>query len=57
MRKLKWMVLGMLALPIATNIKASTCNDKCKAAPVVKHAQTVSAPATLIDLILFPHGM
>jgi len=57
MKKLKWMVLCMLALPLATNIKASNCTGTQKTAVVTK-VQPAPVPATtLIEQILFPHGM
>lgn len=56
MKKLKWMMLCMLALPLVTNIKASNCTAMQKTAVVVK-AQPVNIPATLIEQILFPRGM
>jgi hypothetical protein len=58
MKKLKWMVLCMLVLPLATNIKASNCAtaQKEKAVVTVK-AQPANTPATLIEQILFPHGI
>jgi hypothetical protein len=58
MKKMKWMVLCMLALPLVTNIRASNCFtiQKEKAVVVVK-AQSANEPATLIEQILFPHGI
>ena len=56
MKKLKWMMLCMLALPLVTNIKANNCAIVSKASPVVK-VQPANAPATLIEQILFPHGI
>jgi len=56
MKKLKWMVLCLLALPLASNIKANNCALAQKAAEVVK-TQPAHAPATLIEQILFPHAM
>lgn len=58
MKKLKWMVLCMLALPLVTNIKANNCvtAQKEKAVVTIK-AQSANTPATLIEQILFPHGI
>ena len=56
MKKLKWIMLCMLALPLVTNIKANNCTIISKATPVVK-VQRASAPTTLIEQILFPHGI
>ena len=59
MKKLKWMVLCMLALPLVSNIKANNCNAgaaKQKTAVVV-NAQPANVPTTLIEQILFPHGI
>ena len=55
MKKLKWMMLCMLALPLVTNIKANNCAIISKAITVVS-VQPASAP-TLIEQILFPHGI
>ncbi|WP_170970985.1 hypothetical protein [Ilyomonas limi] len=56
MKKLKWMMLCMLALPLVTNIRASNCAAMQKPAVVVK-TQQANTPATLIEQILFPRGM
>ena len=58
MKKMKWMVLCMLALPLVTNIKASNCftTQKEKVVIIVK-TQPANEPATLIEQILFPHGI
>jgi hypothetical protein len=58
MKKMKWMVLCMLALPLVTNIRANNCFtiQKEKAVVVVK-TQSANEPATLIEQILFPHGI
>ena len=58
MKKMKWLVLCMLVLPIGTTIKASSCvtTQKEKATIVIK-AQPSSEPATLIEQILFPRGI
>lgn len=52
------MVLCLLALPLVTNIKASSCiaEKKGKAAITVT-TQPVNTPATLLEQILFPHGI
>lgn len=55
MKKLKWMMLCLLALPLVSNIKASNCTVQKKMA-VVK-MQPASEPTTLIEQILFPHGI
>ena len=58
MKKLKWMVLCMLALPLVTNIKANNCATVQKEKAVVTvMAQPVNTPATFIEQILFPHGI
>lgn len=46
----------MLALPLATYIKARNSVVKQKAAPLV-NVQTAGAPVTIADQILFPHGI
>jgi hypothetical protein len=58
MKKMKWLVLCMLALPLVNNIKASSCisTQKEKAAIIVK-AQHSNEPTTFIEQILFPHGI
>ncbi len=57
MKKMKWMVLCMLALPLVTNIKASNCITNQKEKVVVAgKAQPANERVTLIDQILFPHG-
>lgn len=56
MKKLKWMMLCMLALPLVTNIKASNCTTPQRVAPAAK-VQPAHVPATLIEQILFPHGI
>ncbi len=57
MKKLKWTVLWLLALPLVTNTKASNCAATQKVACPVAKVQTAHAPATLIEQILFPHGI
>jgi hypothetical protein len=57
MKKMKWMVLCMLALPLVTNIKASNCITAQKEKVVMVKAQSANEPATLIEQILFPHGI
>jgi hypothetical protein len=57
MKNLKWMALWLLALPLVTNTKASNCVAMQKAACTVAKVQPAHAPATLIEQILFPHGI
>ena len=51
------MLLCMLALPLVTNIKASNCTTAQKEKVVMVKAQSANEPATLIEQILFPHGI
>ena len=51
------MVLCILALPLVTNIKASNCITTLKEKVVIVKAQSANEPATLIEQILFPHGI
>jgi hypothetical protein len=57
MKKMKWMALCMLALPLVTNIKASNCITIQKEKVVVVKAQSVNESSTLIEQIFFPHGI
>jgi hypothetical protein len=58
MKKMKLIVICILALPLVTNLKASNCltTKKEKAVAVVK-THSANEPGTLIEQILFPHGI
>ena len=58
MKKQKWLVLFVLVLSLVSSIKASNyvMLQKQKAGAVIK-TQPVNASATLIEQILFPHGI
>ncbi len=58
MKKMKWMVLCTLLLLFISHIKANNpvAAQKVPAAVVVK-VQTVERPVSLIEQIIFPHGI